>query len=216
MLVNFLYFTFLTFAIVLFFICYFKEEKKITRNIAVYSGSFNPLHIGHKAIIEDLCKKYIWVYLIVTPKNPLKDNISEKDIDERLEKAQNALFKHGLYNVTVSDIEKNMLPPYYTIRTLDKLKENEPNNNFSLVIGADNLRQLKEWNNYKRLLTDYGVIVYPRGVDDVEVLYNLKKEYLSENSNYKIEIVNTIIPNISSTEIRNAIKHGDNVDNLLM
>ena len=131
-------------------------------------------------------------------------------------KAQNALFKHGLYNVTVSDIERNMLPPYYTIRTLDKLKENEPNNNFSLVIGADNLRQLKEWNNYKRLLTDYGVIVYPRGVDDVEALYNLKKEYLSENPNYKIEIVNTIIPNISSTEIRNAIKHGVDVDNLLM
>lgn len=46
--------------------------------IAVYSGSFNPLHIGHKAIMEYLTveKGFDWVYLVVSPKNPLKDSIS--------------------------------------------------------------------------------------------------------------------------------------------
>ena len=46
--------------------------------IAVYSGSFNPLHIGHQAIMEYLTlkKDFDWVYLVVSPKNPLKDGIS--------------------------------------------------------------------------------------------------------------------------------------------
>ena len=47
-------------------------------NIAVYSGSFNPLHIGHLAIIKHLIEEagFDMVYLIVSPKNPLKDTIS--------------------------------------------------------------------------------------------------------------------------------------------
>ena len=48
--------------------------------IAVYSGSFNPLHIGHRAIIAYLTEKmdFSTVYLIVSPKNPLKDMIKQK------------------------------------------------------------------------------------------------------------------------------------------
>ena len=193
-----------------------KQDDKFSRNVVVYSGSFNPLHIGHKAIIQELSRRYDWVYLIVTPKNPLKIDIDENTVDDRIDAAHKAMLKNEIFNVTVSDIEKNMLPPYYTIRTLDELQKQNPKNSFSLVIGADNLRQLREWKDYQRILLEYGVIVFPRGKDDVNVLENLRYEYLKENTGYKIEIINTLIPNISSTEIRTAIKDGINVDNLLM
>ena len=43
--------------------------------IAVYSGSFNPLHIGHLAIMEYLTDEALFdkVYLVVTPQNPFKN-----------------------------------------------------------------------------------------------------------------------------------------------
>ena len=47
-------------------------QNEQPRNIAVYSGSFNPIHIGHKTVIDTLSNKFYWVYLIVTPQNPLK------------------------------------------------------------------------------------------------------------------------------------------------
>ena len=53
--------------------------------IAVYSGSFNPLHIGHMAIMEYLTRDrdYDWVYLVVSPKNPIKDSISADSARDR-------------------------------------------------------------------------------------------------------------------------------------
>ena len=96
--------------------------------IAVYSGSFNPLHIGHKAIMEYLTgeKGFDWVYLVVSPKNPLKDSISADSGEERYNAAVEAVRRHPELHVWVDDIELKMEPPHYTIRTLDELKKREP------------------------------------------------------------------------------------------
>ena len=196
------------------YICYFKKNE-IPHNIVVYSGSFDPLHIGHKAIIEEISEKYDWVYLIVTPQNPLKENMSS-NIDDRIKNVQDAIIRHELINVSVSSIEKDMLPPYYTIRTLDQLKKECPHCNLTLVIGADNLEKIREWKDYERILSRYGVLVFSRGECDIEKLSEIKHNLLLENDKYKIDINETIIPNISSTEIRKGLEKGYNVNHLLM
>lgn len=184
-------------------------------NIAVYSGSFNPIHIGHKAVIDYLSKEYDWVYVIVTPQNPLKDTI-EVPSEKRREAVERALFNNGYLNVTVNDVENTLNPPYYTINTLRKLKEKEPHNNFRLVVGADCLEDIKRWNSYQEILTNFGIIVFPRGDIDVDKLKRHALMLYRENSEYKIKIVNTKTPNISSTEIREAQKNGENVNYLTM
>ena len=185
------------------------------RNIAVYSGSFNPIHIGHKAVIDYLSNNFDGTYVIVTPQNPLKENISVS-AKERADNISLALFKHEYYNVTINDIENTMLPPYYTIKTLRELKKKEPKNNFELVIGADNLKDIRSWKSYDEILLNFGVIVFPRGNIDLEELEIIKNNLMNENSNFKIKIANVKTPNISSTEIREAQKNGTNVDYLLM
>lgn len=192
-----------------------KRIKEIPCEIAVYSGSFNPLHIGHKAVIDALSKKFNWVYLIVTPQNPLKDMIIVSS-EERVKNAEKALLKNDYFNVVVNNIENEMYPPYYTINTLRELKKRSPINNFTLAIGADNLTNIREWYLYNKILLEFGVIVFPRGAEDIPYLETLKQKLLEENPEYKITIEHTITPNISSTEIREGIKNGLNVDNLLM
>lgn len=190
-------------------------QDKQPQNIAVYSGSFNPIHIGHKTIIEYLSKNFNWTYLIVTPQNPLKDNI-EIPFKKRIEMVNEALYRNNIFNVISNSIEKDMLPPYYTINTLRKLKENEPNNNFKLVIGADCLNDIKKWYSYQDILIDFGVIVFPRDGLSFNELNDIKASLLKENNSYNIDIINIKTPDISSTEIRKAIKNGENVHNLLM
>lgn len=209
--------------------------------IAVYSGSFNPLHIGHKAIMEYLTseKKFDWVYLIVSPKNPLKSNISADSGEARFNAAVEALGRHPELNVKVDDIELKMPPPHYTIKTLDALKRREPDNEFTLIIGADNLSSIHRWRDFPRILAEYGVAVYPRtGFDIVSLRRELMEEckifpslYVldeaesgadrltledADNHFYDIEILDAPLVDISSTEIRDGIMQGHDMSEYLM
>lgn len=188
------------------------------KRIAVYSGSFNPLHIGHLAILEYLTGRggFGCVHLIVSPKNPLKDGISSLSGRDRYEAAVKAVerrFPKNTEQIIVDDIELNMPEPHYTIRTLDALKQRNPSGSFTLIMGADNLSDIRRWKDYSRILGEYGAAVYPRSGYDLDaVISDLK----SEDSNYKIEVLDAEMVDISSTIIRNAISKGQDMSEWLM
>ena len=193
-------------------------------NVAVYSGSFNPLHIGHLAIIKYMIEVagFDMVYLIVSPKNPLKDGISSDSGTDRYNAAVKAVTRHfdipdvatsGASRVRVDDIELTMPEPHYTIRTLDALRAREPENTFTFVMGADNLADIRRWRDYSRILADHGVAVYPRTGFDLETI---KQDLLDENPAYNIQIINAPMVDISSTQIREALSRGEDVSHLLM
>ena len=202
-----------------------------SQNIAVYSGSFNPLHIGHLAIIRHMIEVagFDMVYLIVSPKNPLKDGISSDSGRERYMAAVEAVERRFLRSgqsafgrndskaveatVKVDDIELNMPEPHYTIRTLDALKEREPDNRFTLVMGADNLADIRRWRDYTRILKEFGVAVFPREGHD---LTEIKQDLLKEDPAYMIQILDAEMVDISSTQIRNAIAEGEDISKYLM
>lgn len=210
--------------------------------IAVYSGSFNPLHIGHMAIMEYLTRDrdYDWVYLVVSPKNPIKDSISADSARDRFNAAVEAVKRHPELHVWVDDIELEMEPPQYTIKTLNALKLREPENDFTLVMGADNLQGIRRWRDFPRILSEYGVAVYPRQGFDLE---QIKRQLIEEcryfpapyvldanemapegmrsleetlRDTYNIEIIDAPIVDISSTEIREGIAAGKDMSAWLM
>ena len=214
-----------------------------SQNIAVYSGSFNPLHIGHLAIIRHMIEVagFDMVYLIVSPKNPLKDGISSDSGRERymaaVEAVERRFLRSGLSasgrndnkeshsasgrndskaveaKVKVDDIELNMPEPHYTIRTLDALKEREPDNRFTLVMGADNLADIRRWRDHTRILKEFGVAVFPREGHD---LTEIKQDLLKEDPAYMIQILDAEMVDISSTQIREAIARGEDISHCLM
>ena len=209
--------------------------------IAVYSGSFNPLHIGHQAIMEYLTREkgFDWVYLVVSPKNPLKDNISADSGEERYNAAVEAVRRHPELHVWVDDIELRMEPPHYTIRTLDELKKREPENEFTLVMGADNLFSIRKWRDFPRLLSEYGIAVYPRKGFDIKTLRDTLINECTESPApyvldaaesgpdllmledashrmYRIQIIDAPIIDISSTSIREGLAAGEDMSEWLM
>lgn len=186
--------------------------------IAVYSGSFNPLHKGHQAIMEYLTfeKGFDWVYLIVSPQSPFKDASNNLTAHDRYIAAIDAVCRHPELHVWVDDIELNMEPPQYTIKTLDALKLREPENDFTLVIGADNLASFRGWRESKRILQDYGIVVFPREGYDMQAIYDeLKTD--PEGDTYRIRLMEDApLVNISSSEIRAAAAEGRDLSDWLM
>lgn len=192
--------------------------------IAVYSGSFNPLHIGHLSIMKYLTGEagYDCVYLVVSPKNPLKDSISADSAQQRFLAAQEAVARYPELRVKVDGIELTLPPPQYTIRTLDELSLREPDNEFTLAIGADNLRGLWRWREYRRILSDYGVVVFPRDGIDLEAIRDSLMEecahsYPQPGGIYKIRLLpDAPRVDVSSSMIREGLLRGEDMSRFLM
>lgn len=210
--------------------------------IAVYSGSFDPLHIGHQAIMEYLTreKAFDWVYLVISPQNPFKDPSKALTGEQRYRAAIDAVRRHPELHVWVDNIELMMEPPHYTIRTLDALRRREPENEFTLVIGADNLERFMGWRDATRILTEYGLAVYPRRGFDVDAIRKFMYEKMLElpspytldassehttpgtvgfedsDHMYKIDIIDAPIIDISSTRIREGIAAGEDMSRWMM
>jgi nicotinate-nucleotide adenylyltransferase len=182
------------------------------KNEVVYIGCFNPLHIGHKAILEELAENYDWVYMCVTPMG-----LAEEDSVERIENIRMRLTDSGIINISIINIEDDILPPFHVIRILEKLKTECENCNYILVMGADEFLNIKNMKDYKQILKDYGVLVFSRGEINVMEIENFKNNLLNECSDYKIEINETVIPNVSSSDLREMVKDGrKNIKKLLM
>lgn len=196
--------------------------------IAVYTGTFNPLHIGHLAIMEYLtCRQdFDMVYLIVSPQSPFKGYMKAETGEERFRNAVAALARHPGLKVMADDIELHLPAPQYTIRTLDALKAREPENDFTLIIGADNLKDICKWKDYRKILCRYGVAVYPRkGYDMKSVRDGLLKECRTDQDGsgsctgekYRILLMEDApTVDISSTQIREGIAAGVDMSSYMM
>lgn len=182
--------------------------------IAVYSGSFDPLHIGHLSILKCLNAQFDKVILVISPQNPFKGVEKAESAKARFEAAEAAVGRHPeLTKVECSNIELGLGLPSYTHRTLLALQQLYPEDKITLVIGADNLTKFREWKNYDRILLDFGVRVYPRkGFDAPALIDDLK----SENANYVLRPVDMPLVEISSSRIREGIAQGEDMSAWLM
>lgn len=180
--------------------------------VAVYSGSFNPLHIGHLAIMRHLTMLFDKILLVVSPKNPLKE-IDADSAGKRLDDARDAVERHPELGgkVIVSDIEFTLPLPNYTINTLRALDCD--GKHLTLVMGGDQIADIRRWKDYREILTDFGVAVYPRDGFNLE---EIRQNLIEEDSSYRIRILDAPEVTISSTFIREGLSQGDDMDEWLM
>ena len=172
------------------------------RKVALFFGSFNPIHEGHLAILRYLTERTeaAEVRLVVSPQSPFKTRLGLLDnAVERLEAARAAVKEAGL-DVVVSDVEFHLPEPRYTFNTLRYLQLEEPAAEFVLVVGGDNILTLEHWYMGEDILRDFEVWVYPRPGSDAAPVCEL----FNENPEYKgVRLfADAVQKDISSTEIR--------------
>ncbi len=169
--------------------------------IGLLFGSFNPIHTGHLIIANYMANHTTLdkVWLVVSPQNPLKKYSDLINTYDRLEMAKLATDNSG--RITVSDVELKLPQPSYTIDTLTHLKEKYPEHDFALIMGSDNLVSLPKWKNYKLILRDYRIYVYPRpGYENSDLA-----------SHPSVTITMTPLMELSATFIRKSLAEKKNI-----
>jgi nicotinate-nucleotide adenylyltransferase len=175
-----------------------QQISKITPKlkVALYFGSFNPIHLGHTQLAEYLIDKELVdeVWFVVSPCNPLKQQADLLDEYLRLDMLMLAI-KDKL-QFKACDVEFTMPIPSYSIDTLHELSSQYPDYQFQLIIGSDNALVFDKWKKPQQILAEYPVLVYPRHE------YNFSEV---ADQYPQMQLLDTPYFDISSTEIRQAL-----------
>ena len=175
-------------------------------NIGLFGGSFNPIHNGHvrlaKSLLQEAALDEVW--FLVSPQNPFKQDQQLLDDDKRLQLVRLALKEEP--QLIASDFEFHLPKPSYTWNTLQELEQEYPERKFTLLIGGDNWEAFDKWYRYEDILKRYPIIVYPREGSKVPGVKFQGSE---------IQIVETPLINISSTQIQQRLQEGKSVRGLV-
>jgi nicotinate-nucleotide adenylyltransferase len=129
--------------------------------IAIFGGSFDPVHIAHKAIIETSLKQLDIDKLIIIPTylNPFKKDFLFEPITR-----YNLLKKVFKDNpkIEVSDFEINQKKLSYTYETIRYIKKLYNPSKLFFIIGEDNLKSLHRWHNIDELKENLEFVVAKR------------------------------------------------------
>jgi len=168
--------------------------------IGIYGGSFNPIHKGHTQLAASIVAQGLVdeLWLMVSPLNPLKSGeVSDiAEYEHRLRMAE--LATQSIKGVKVSDFERSLPLPSYTITTLGELQKAYPEHEFTLVIGADNWEQFPRWYHADEIIERYQILIYRRP----------GCEFDETSLPASVKVVDTPLFDISSTEIRTSIAEG--------
>ena len=111
----------------------------------ILGGSFDPIHHGHlilaRAALEELGLDRI--LFIPANRSPHKTDAKPATAQNRLAMVQLAI--EGEPGFEASDLELHRPPPSYTVETLRELRSRHPDDEFTLLIGADNVAKFDTW-----------------------------------------------------------------------
>ena len=169
--------------------------------IALLGGSFNPIHNGHLEIIKELLNKQLVERVWIIPCGNHAFNKKLADKEKRMKMINLAIGRNPL--VKVNHVELNSRNKSYTSKTMKQLKKKFLDD-FYFVIGADNLKDLNKWNDFKYLKENVEFILVKRA--KFKILDNLK---------IKIKGILELNNEISSSLIRENIQEGNLIKGLV-
>ncbi len=163
-------------------------DKERLERVALFGGSFDPPHFGHRAIVKEVLKKLPIDRLIIVPTflNPFKIS-SYSTPYKRLEMSKEMFEEFSKVEISNYEIEQGQATP--TAQTLNYFQ-----NYYSvqyIIIGADNLNSIEKWYNFELLNRTITWVIASRAG------YSLITDKLRA---FKILDVDV---DISSTDIRN-------------
>ena len=131
--------------------------------LGVLGGTFDPPHVGHRVVAQDVHEALGLDRLLVVPAPRPPHRGAVLPAEDRL--ALTRLAFEGDDRIEVSDVDFQRDGPSYTVDTLEQVRREREPVELWCVIGADQLRELHEWREPRRILALARLAVMSRGGD---------------------------------------------------
>lgn len=185
----------------------------------IFGGTFNPIHIAHLRIAEEIrdmfgLARIIFVPAATPPHKPLADNLS---FECRLQMVKMATKSNQFF--TVSDIEGKRQGKSYSIDTLHLFRELYPGDEFFFIMGGDSFAEFSSWKQYTAIFNCCNIVAIIRPGIEIASLqdalpvdiaqdfcYYEAEKRLAHKSGYSVYYIAGTQLDISSTAIREMVK----------
>lgn len=177
------------------------------RKIALFGGTFDPIHLGHTAVATHVAEHFNVEKIIFVPakQSPLKFSSPQASAHDRLKMITLAIAENKKFQV--SDCELKRSEPSYTLETVRQFQA-EFGSEFSIywLAGADSIGELWQWYKITELIDECNLsIMYRAGfpIPDFSDFASIcSPEHLLKLQN---NVIQTPLIDISSTKTREMI-----------
>ena len=180
--------------------------------IGVFGGTFDPPHVGHVAVAEDARTQLDLDRVLFVPAHvsPFKvDEAGITDPELRLRMARAAVRGHT--GLTVDRLELDRDPPSYTVDTLRDLRARMPDAELHLLLGADQWASFGRWKDVEEIAALARIVVMARDGQEPSEL----DPGLPPGVEVPWRGVDVRRIDVSSTEVRDLVRAGKSVDDLV-
>ena len=183
--------------------------------VGIMGGTFNPIHLAHTEMAKVCLRQQDLDKILFMPsKNP--PHKKDKSILPETERAVMVKLAVSEYDKFVfSDFELQRKGTTYTADTLRLLQEENPDDNYYFIMGADSLLYLDKWYRPQEILKRAVILAIGRDGSTPDELKEKRKELIKQYDKADIRFVHMRQMDISSSMIREGIAHGENMEKYL-
>lgn len=171
--------------------------------IGLFGGTFDPIHIGHLIVMENVINTMNLdkIYILPNSNPPHKVQNKKTDINIRIKMVKEAISDNHKIEINDYDYRNNSI--HYTYQTIYYFKKTYPDDKFYFIIGEDSFLDIKKRKNYEQILKE-NLIVFKRYSETNSSLLSEINKIKKYNKN--IYLIDNIALDISSTLIRSLVK----------
>lgn len=177
--------------------------------IGIFGGTFDPIHVGHMVIAEQV-REELWLERVVFVPGgipPHKEASSVRaNAEDRLAMVEAAVA--GNERFSVDRVEVDAGRPMHTVDTVPILKERSPDGEWYFITGADEVANLLTWKDPDRLLEEVIMVAATRPGYDLATLGHLESRLRNFDRIVPVECTRV---DISATNIRRRMLQGKSV-----
>ena len=176
--------------------------------IGLFGGTFDPIHIGHMILMENVINNLNLdkIYVLPNSNPPHKLENKKTALNLRLKMVNETIKDNSKLEINDYDYRDNEI--HYTFNTINYFKKSYPNDEFFFIMGEDSFLDIEKWKNYKEILKE-NLIIFKRYSNKNFSLISKINQVRKYNKN--IYLIDNIALDISSTLIRNLVKENKSI-----
>lgn len=172
-----------------------ESSNSTNRRVGIMGGTFNPPHIGHLAIAEQVCEilGLDTIHFMPTAEPGHADRKTTIDTHYRVDMVDYAIEDNPYFALDLTEVNRG--GKTYTVETMKELKEANPETEYFFIIGGDMVEDLPNWKDIDELVTLVNFV-------------GVNRPGYEPETNYSIIWIDTLKIDLSSSVIRQRVKDG--------